>query len=160
MLSAEPGPVAERVLKSAGRSWGQTWAARLEREWAEYFGEPMADGPVARFQAVSARDRRLPVSAGACFRLDFDRFDQGLIVADLQNALPTAPSDALLAGALAGLLGHFAGRELDCAATASEAGQRRFVIALPERLERVADAIPPAGRLGDEVLRELAEVRV
>src|SRR5262245_52267497 len=51
-LEAECGPAAERVLKATGRAWGQSYAERLERELGEFFGEPPAAAPVARFQAV------------------------------------------------------------------------------------------------------------
>src|SRR5688500_11506654 len=51
-LAAECGPAAERVLKAAGRAWGRSYAERLERELRDYFGEPLAAAPVARFQAV------------------------------------------------------------------------------------------------------------
>jgi hypothetical protein len=156
-LAAECGPAAERVLKSAGRDWGRRWAERLERELDEYYGEPLAVGPVARFQAALASAfGRL---GWGVLRLDFSRFNQGLIVAEVQKAPPTAPTETLLSAALAGLIGHFAGRELDCAATPSEDGLQRFVLALPERLERVADALHQR-RAHDEVLKELADVRV
>src|SRR5262245_33567396 len=83
-LTAECGPAAERVLKAAGRAWGQSYAERLERELNEYFGEPLAAAPVARFQAVlcSALGRL----GWGQLTLDFRSFDQGLIVAEVHNA--------------------------------------------------------------------------
>jgi hypothetical protein len=156
-LTAECGSAAERVLKSAGRVWGQRCAERLENELGEYFGEPLAAGPVARFQAaLGSAFGRL---GWGVLRLDFSRYDQGVIVAEVHNAPPAAPADALLAGALAGLFGHFAGLELDCVATPPEGRVHRFVLSLPERLERIGDALFQK-RSHDEVLAELAEVRV
>ena len=123
-----------------------------------HHGEPLATAPVAHFQAaLGSAFARL---GWGLLTLDFRRYDQGLIVAELRNA-PPAPGVALLVGALAGLFEHFAGRALDCALTQDTAGAEplRFVIGLPERLERVADAVQQR-RTHDEVLAELAEVRL
>jgi hypothetical protein len=158
-LAAECGPAAERVLKAAGRTWGRRFAERLSSELDEYLDEPLTAAPVAYFQAtLQSAFARL---GWGLLALDFGRFDQGLIVAEVRNAPPAAPAEPLLTGALAGLFGHFAGRELDCVPTltAAEGGAHRFVIGLPERLGRVGDALHQ-GRTHDEVLAELAEVRV
>src|SRR5207247_2481977 len=50
-LAAECGPAAGRVLKAAGRDWGRRLAERLANELGSYRGEPLAEAPVARFQA-------------------------------------------------------------------------------------------------------------
>src|SRR5262245_40283691 len=75
-LAAECGPAAERVLKAAGRAWGRRYAERLERELGEYFGEPLAAAPVARFQAMlQSAFARL---GWGLLSLDFRHYDQGL----------------------------------------------------------------------------------
>ena len=158
-LAAECGPAAERVLKSAGRTWGRRLAERLDRELADYNGEPLTAAPVAHFQAaLTSAFARL---GWGLLALDFGHYDKGLIVAAVHDAPSAAPAEPLLAGALAGIFGHFAGRDLDCAPTgaAAEDEPRRFVLGLPERLGHVADAVRQ-GRTHDEVLTELAEVRV
>jgi hypothetical protein len=153
-LAAECGPAAERVLKSCGRAWGRRLAERLAHELGEYHNEPLAAAPVARFQA--ALHGAFCVLGWGVLALDFGRYDKGLLVAEVRNAPPAGP---LMAGALAGLFSHFAGRELDAAATPAADGEpRRFVIALPGRLERVADAIH-TGRTHDEIVAELEDVR-
>jgi hypothetical protein len=141
----------ERVLHAAGREYGRRLAERLDRELGDYYGEPLAAAPLARFQAALSGLFR--AFGWGVLTLDFSRYDTGLIVADVRNA---PPADALLAGALAGLFSHFAGRELDCAPLTPAGDVRRFVLALPERLACVADA----AHQGRDVLAELEEVRV
>jgi hypothetical protein len=156
-FAAECASSANRIVKNAGRAWGLRWGERLESELDEYFGEPFAGSPVARFQAALAS--ALARLGWGVLRLDFSRYDQGVIVAEVQKAPTAGPTNTLLAGALAGLFTHFAGLDLDCAPTAAESGLSRFVICLPERLERVSDALQRK-RGHDEVLKELAEIRV
>jgi uncharacterized protein len=156
-LAAECGPAAERVLKNCGRAWGRRLAERLAQELGDYHGEPLAAAPLARFQAALRGAFR--ALGWGVLAIDFSRYDKGLLVAEVRNAPPAAPADALLAGALAGLFSHFAGQELDGAATPAADGVRRFVLGLPQRLERVADAIH-GGRSHEEVVAALEEVRV
>jgi hypothetical protein len=154
-LAALDQTVADaRVLHAAGRTWGRRLAERLERELSDYYGEPLAAAPLARFQAALSGLFR--AFGWGVPTLDFGRYDTGLIVAEVRNA---PPADALLAGAMVGLFSHFAGRELDGAPLASAGDVRRFVLALPERLACVADAVND-GRSADEVLAELEEFRV
>jgi predicted hydrocarbon binding protein len=163
-LDAECGPAAERIMQDAGRAWGRDLAKRWTAELAEYRGEPLAETSVARFQTdLQSAFRQL---GWGVLTLDFSRFDKGLLVAELRHAPQGQPADALLAGTLAGLLSHVAGRDLAAAATPpvggtpGEAGSlRRFVIALPERLEKVSDALHRRRPHG-EILTELDRVRV
>jgi hypothetical protein len=156
-FDAECGPAAERVLQTAGRDWGRGLAERLTAELAEHRGEPLAETTVARFQAdLQSAFRQL---GWGVLTLDFRRYDAGILVAEVRHAPPGGPADALLAGTLAGLLSQVAGRELAAAATPNIGDLKRFVIALPERLERVADALHRR-RPHDEVVSALERVRV
>jgi predicted hydrocarbon binding protein len=156
-LSTECGPAAARVLKAAGRDWGRRLAERLSTELGEYYGAPLADAPVARFQAdLQSAFRRL---GWGVLTLDFTKFEKGLVVAEVRNAPPGETAESVLAGALGGLFSHFTGRELDAVGTPPRADLRRFVIALPERLERVADALDRR-RSHEEVVAVLEEIRV
>jgi predicted hydrocarbon binding protein len=156
-LDAECGPAADRVLQAAGRDWGRGLAERLTAELAEYRGEPLAAKSVAQFQAdLQSAFRQL---GWGVLTLDFSRYDAGILVAEVRHAPAGGPADALLAGTLAGLLSHIAGRELAAAATPTIGDLKRFVIALPERLERVADALHRR-RPHDEIVTALQGVRV
>jgi hypothetical protein len=156
-LNAECGPAAGRVLKATGRDWGRRLAERLSAELAEFRGEPLAEAPVARFQTdLQSVFRRL---GWGLLSIDFGKYDKGLLVAELRHAPPGETTAAVLAGALGGLFSHFTGRDLDAVATPARGDVRRFVIALPQRLERVADALDRR-RSHEEVVAVLEEVRV
>jgi predicted hydrocarbon binding protein len=156
-LTSECGPAGGRVLKAAGRDWGMRLAQRLSTELGEFRGEPLAEAPVARFQAdLQSAFRHL---GWGVLTLDFSKYDKGLLVAEIRYAPAGETADALLAGALGGLFSHFTGRELDAVGTPARGDVRRFVIALPERLDRVADALDRR-RSHEEVIAVLEEVRV
>jgi predicted hydrocarbon binding protein len=156
-LDAECGPGAARILESAGRDWGRKLSERLTAELSEYRGEPLAEATFARFQTdLQSAFRQL---GWGVLSFDFGRYDKGILVAEVRYAPPGGPADALLAGALAGLLSHIAGRELSAAATPAVGELRRFVIVLPERLEQVADALHRR-RSHDEVVNALESIRV
>lgn len=156
-VEAECGAAGIRVLRAAGRDWGKGFAQRLAAELGEYRGEPLAEAPVARFQAdLQSAFRHL---GWGVLTLDFNRYDKGLLVAEVRNSPPGAAAEALLAGALAGLFSQFAGQELDAVATPAGLDVRRYVISLPERLDRVADALHRR-RPHAEVVAELEAIRV
>ncbi len=150
-LEVECGPTAEPVAHAASRDWGRGLAERLSAELTEYRGEPLAAASVAQFQAdLQSAFRQL---GWGILTLDLSRYETGMLVAEIRHA----PADglALLAGALAGLLSHFAGRELAAVTTSRDPAQ--FVIALPERLEKIAEALHGSH---DEIVTALQSVRV
>src|SRR5262249_36345569 len=154
---AAGGRRAARVLKAAGREWGRGFAQRLAAELADFRGEPLTEAPVARFQTdLQSAFRHL---GWGVLALDFSRYDKGLLVAEVRHSPPWAAAEALLAGALAGLFSQFAGQELAAVGTPAGRDLRRYVIALPERLARVADALHRR-RPHAEVVAELEEIRV
>jgi hypothetical protein len=91
--------------------------------------------------------------------LDFGKYDKGLLVAEVRHAPPGETPEAVLAGALSGLFSHFTGVELDAVGTPARGDLRRFVIALPERLARVSDALDRR-RSHEEVVAVLEEIRL
>jgi hypothetical protein len=156
-LDAECGPAAERVLQAAGREWGEQLAERFTNRLAEFRGEPFAGTSVAQFQAdLQAAFRRL---GWGKLTLDFGRYDKGILVAEVRDSPPADPASAMLAGAIGGLLSRIAGVELAAAATPVDGEARRFVVTLPDRLERVADALH-RHRPHDEIVTALESVRV
>jgi predicted hydrocarbon binding protein len=156
-LAAECGPAAVAVLKAAGRDWGVHWAQRLATELGEFHGETLAAASVARFQAdLQSAFRHL---GWGLLTLDFSKYDKGLLIAEVRYAPAGEATDALLAGALSGLFSQFTGRTLDAVGTLPRSDARRFVIALPERLERVAEALDRR-RSHEEIVTVLEEVRI
>jgi predicted hydrocarbon binding protein len=155
-LDAECGPTAERILQAAGKDWGRGLAERFTTELADHRGEPLAATSVARFQAdLQSAFRQL---GWGVLTLDFQRYDVGILVAEVRHAPAGGPADALLAGTLAGLLSQIAGRELAAATTPTTGELKRFVIALPERLEQIADVLHRR-RPHEEVVAALQGVR-
>jgi predicted hydrocarbon binding protein len=156
-LDAECGSAATRVLETAGHEWGRRFTERLTAELAEYRGEPLAETTIARFQVdLQSAFRQL---GWGVLTLDFTRFNKGILVAEVRHAPAGGPADALLAGALGGVISHVAGLELAATATPAAGDLRRFVIALPERLDRLADALHRR-RPHDEIVAALEAIRV
>ncbi len=151
-LSAECGPAANRVLKSAGKTWGRQFAERVERELGDYEGEPLRDRSFGEFAGRLAA--AFSHHGFGTLALDAANAPIGVLVARLANA-PEGPE--LLGGFLAGVFSHFAGQDLDALATES-GPTRTYLLSLPERLAHVADA-PARGQSHAEVLAALAEVR-
>jgi predicted hydrocarbon binding protein len=165
-LIFECGKSADTVMKSAGRKWGKQFAERLDKELGDHYRRPQGDCPLAMFQA----------SLGEAFShhgfgkltIDVSLHDKGLISCVVENPVycglvdsPDQPTDSMLAGILAGLFSHYAGRELDCAQTQCQscgAADSRFVVTLPSRLEDV-ESWRNDGKSHVEIVAALAQTR-
>jgi predicted hydrocarbon binding protein len=156
-IDTEVGPGETRALDAAGHEWGRRFAERLTSELESHRGESLAASSMARFETdLQSAFRQL---GWGVLSLDFNGYDKGVLIAEVRHAPAGGPADMLLAGALAGVLSQVAGRELAAAATSPVGDLRRFVIALPERLEQVRDALHRR-RPHDEVVKLLEGVRV
>jgi hypothetical protein len=149
VLTAECGPVADKLLAATGHTWGQALALRLQRELSEYYGAPLAEWPFARLETCIAS--ALATQGWGRAELDTSRFDQGVFTMTVQQPFTKEP---LLAGVLAGMFSALTGQDLDALATGQANGAATFVLALRERLARVT----VAGH--DAVLAEMASIRV
>jgi predicted hydrocarbon binding protein len=166
-LVFECGKAADAVLKTAGRRWGKNFAARIEKELGGFYGMPVAEFPLALFEASLVMG--FSHHGFGKLRLDVSLYDKGLIVAVVENPIyfglldsAAAPADPLLTGIFAGLFSHFAGRELDCVQTQCQvcgAADSRFVVSLASRLAGVDDWLKE-GKNHTEVLALLAQTRV
>jgi hypothetical protein len=160
-VAAECGPAADRVLADCGRSWGRAFAERFDRDLSAYFGVPLAEWPVARFEAcLSSAMAHLGWGRP---RLDTSRFAQGLLSVEIHYAVTAspdgAPAAALVAGVLGGLFSAFAGQDLVAVFTGRSDGNcDQFVLGLASRVGPLAD-VARHGRSHDEVLDDLAETR-
>lgn len=149
VLAAECGPEADQLLATVGRTWGQAFAMRLQRELSEYYGTPIAEWPFARLEASIAS--ALAAQGWGRAELDTSRFDQGVFTMTVLQPLTKEP---LLAGVLAGMFSALTSQDIDAVATDRANGAATFVLALRERLARVT----AAGH--DAVVAELATIRV
>src|SRR5437899_3381613 len=105
-------PPAERVLPAVGRTWGQAFAARFQRELSEYYGAPLAEWPFARLETcITSALARLGWGRA---ELDTTRFDQGVFTVTMRESLAKEP---LLAGVLGGLFTTLTAQDLDALAT-------------------------------------------
>jgi hypothetical protein len=161
-LEAECGPAAPAVLRSCGRTWGRRVGERLAKELEEFYGMPVAEFTMSLYEACLTE--AFSHDGWGRLTFDFSRHDRGLIVVRAKDAIFAAlaakadrPVDTLLAAVLAGVLSAVSGQPLDCVQTACQAcgaGEGVFVVALADRLAKVADW-PAKGRPHDEVVEAL-----
>jgi uncharacterized protein len=169
-IADETGPAADTVFRSCGRKWGGFVAKRFDAEMTEFLGRPVRDLALAKFQAHLTE--LFSHHGWGKVTLDLSRHDQGLIVVGVSDPIfaailkpdekPTQPVDSLMAGILAGLFTELFGQDLDCYQTKCKAlghGDSVFVVGLTSRLAGVP-AWQEAGKAHDQILRELANVRV
>ncbi len=163
-LVFECGSAADIVMKSAGKRWGRTFAARMSRELEQYYGLPVEELPLAVFQGCLVE--AFNVHGLGKLTVDIDLYTKGLIVCIVENPIYAGmvetsgqPADIMLAGILAGMVSHFSGRELDCFQTQCQglgAPDSRFIITLPERLG-MAEAWRNEGKTHAEIVAALAQ---
>jgi predicted hydrocarbon binding protein len=165
-LETECGPAAALVLKACGRSWGKQYAERFTRELEDHYQAELKQFPLPFFETCLGES--FSHHGWGKVRLHLERYAKGILVVSVQNAIlgslagrSDKPADPLLAGVLAGMFSHFAGRELDCVQTqcvACGAEESRFILTSPTRAAAVADW-PERGRGHDEIVAHLETVR-
>jgi uncharacterized protein len=166
----ETGPAADVVFKSIGKKWGGFIAKRFESEMTAFHGQPLREFPLAKFRAVLTD--MLNHHGWGRVNVDFSKHDQGLVSISVQEPIfasllgqdekPTKPVESLMCGIFAGLFGELFSQDLDCVQTkcrATGADASLFLLALTSRLAGVP-AWQDAGKTHDQILRELANVRV
>lgn len=161
-LETECGPAAAAVLRTCGRTWGRRVGERLAKELEAFYGEPVADFPLSLYEACLTE--AFSHDGWGRLRFDFTRHDRGVIVVRAAGAIfaglsagADKPVDTLLAAVLAGVFAAVSGQPLDCLQTACQAcgaAEGVFVIALADRLAKVADW-PEKGKTHDDVMAEL-----
>lgn len=165
-LTDECGPAAIDVEKSFGRRWGKLVAKRLEKEWAEFYGTPVAEFPLGIFTGCMVES--FGQHGWGKLHLDYSGHVHGLIVAEIEHALMAdmvepsqQPVEAMLAGLLAGMFTHFSGEELDCVQTDCIACgnlSAKFVLGLSARLVDATDW-RQQGMSHEEIVRRLVATR-
>lgn len=163
----ETGPAADTVFKSCGKKWGGFIAKRFDAEMTEFHGRPLRDLSLAKFQASLAD--LFSHHGWGVVTIDLTKHDQGLVLVTVHEPIFAAvsgksdkPVDSLMAGILGGFFATVFEQDLDCVQTRCVAkGDKEsvFVIGLTSRLAGIP-AWQAAGKTHDQIVRELATVRV
>lgn len=165
-LIFECGKSADAVMKSAGRKWGTRFAERLDKELGDHYRRPQGDCPLAMFQA--SMSEAFSHHGLGKLTIDVTLHDKGLLSCAVENPVycglvdaADQPTDSMLAGILAGMFSHYAGRDLDCVQTQCQscgAADSRFVVTLASRLGR-AEELRNEGKSHVEIVAALAQTR-
>lgn len=165
-ITEECGSAAELVFKTCGTKWGRLYARRFEKELSEFYGRPLAEFTMATFMACLVE--LFSHHGWGKLRLDLDRYDKGLLLVELDNAIMAGlvqtaeqPVDTLFAGIFAGFFAELTGQDLDCVQTtcaACGAPTSRFIIGLRTRLESVPGWLQE-GQSHDVIVTALDELR-
>jgi predicted hydrocarbon binding protein len=166
-LTAELGEQARVVIASMGEEWGQRAAARFSDEMEKHYGKPLAQLPLALFEASLAEAFRC--YGWGTIDVEFDGYAQGLVIVEMRDPPlgaivrpAAAPVEALVAAFLEGMFSHFAGVRLGCAQTecrACGADASRFVLTIPERIRAIAGS-NTAGKSHKWVVEELCRAEM
>lgn len=149
-LLDEAGEAWPFIFKRCGQTWGARLARRLDREFQLLQQKALGDLILSDFLQVV----RLYFAGHGwgVLEIQVEQAQQnGVVEASLRESIfaeviPAGEEmvDSMMAGILASLIGHLAGRELDCVQTvcsSSGAPVSRFVITAPERLTEASAKI-------------------
>jgi len=144
-LEDETGAASPIILYSVGRWWGARFVRRQAQEIRAFFDVEMGEMPAALYLLVLRRvwglygwgklDVSLDLSEQGFVRVDIDRSIYSEVVGNLGR-----PSEFLVAGILASMIGEMAGRELECVQVAcTSKGDRRstFLVGIKPRTDIV-----------------------
>ena len=146
-LEDEVGPAAGLVLFQCGQWWGKYFYRRFVEEVSEYYSRPLADMEMVKF--VQCLKQCWRTYGWGILELDFDYYQQGFLVATVQNSAfakagepKNRPNCFAEAGLLSAFFSQLTDQTLHCVQTTCEsmgANRNTFVLGLPERV-KVAEA--------------------
>ncbi|TVR02584.1 MAG: hypothetical protein EA398_07620 [Deltaproteobacteria bacterium] len=159
----ETGRAASLILYGCGRRWGERMIERWRGEWREYYDAKIEDADYTAFEAflvVVFADH-----GWGSLEVDFAMAEEGLLEFRLRNSvfarLITGTEqpvvDHIFTGFFAAIASAFSGETLDAieiASTRSGAPACRFIVALPDRIDRARERALD-GATGDELLATL-----
>ncbi|WAL58651.1 V4R domain-containing protein [Thermocoleostomius sinensis] len=160
-LDKETGQAARLVLFNCGRWWGKSFYTRFCEQLSEYYEMAIAEMPMLEF--LQALQQCWITHGWGKVDLDQTYQHRGFLVINSWNS-PFAkhapqwdyPACYLEAGVLASFFSQLTGRDLHCVQTTCEslgADCNRFILGLPQRLERVETMVPNSDH--DAILRQL-----
>jgi len=144
-LEDETGAAAGVVLYSVGRWWGARFVRRQAQEIRSFFDVEMGEMPASLYLLVLRRvwapygwgrlDVSFELSEQGFVRVDIDRSIYSEVVGNIGR-----PSEHLVAGILASVIGELSGRDLECVQVACKSkGDRRcsFLVGIKSRADVV-----------------------
>jgi len=162
-LQEEAGVASGVILYQCGKWWGARFIKRHAQEVRHFYQVEIGDLPLHFYMQVLRRVWAL--YGWGALDINFDLRDAGFVEATVQNAMYSdvvgavgGPSDFLVAGALAAIVGEASGRDLDCVEVACRSrGDQRcdFLIALRSRVD-VVEAWVKQGRTRAEIVAAIA----
>lgn len=141
----ECGKASDRVFKKCGIRWGNSFAARFDREISDHYGVPTRELSAGIVQ--TCLDEAFRQHGWGSITVDLSDYDHGLVTIVIRDSVMPAvvgssdkPSDALMSGFLQAIFTHYAGTDLechqtDCPSRGSDAS--RFLLGHPDRLKPV-----------------------
>lgn len=168
-LNEEAGPAWRVILKSSGKSWGQTYYRLFARQVKRMTQTQLARMPVHSFlQHICAL-----FSCNGWGVTEFDLSDSygaGIVRVRLHNSMMVDALDQLdekvdflIAGMLAGFFSEIAGSDLDCVEVSSPrsgVGHSEFLIAAQGRLDDVDDWLEEGCTEVDELVQRIGNIHV
>jgi predicted hydrocarbon binding protein len=148
-IAFETGAALPIIAYTCGRRWGARMVRRWDAQWREHYQERMEQTEFDMFQAWLIQSFRF--QGWGELSWDFSMEQQGVLHFEVRNCVLSRlladleePMVAdIFAGVFAALSSWVVGRELECAQIACEksgAPACRFVVATPERIEKVRNA--------------------
>ena len=144
-LEDETGAASSVVLYTVGKWWGARFVRRQAQEVRAFFDVEMGEMPASIFMLVMRRVWSL--FGWGSLDVSFDLSEQGFVRVDIDRSIYSEtvgnigrPSEFLVAGILASIVGEMAGRELDCVQIACRSkGDRRctFLVGMKQRTEAI-----------------------
>lgn len=148
-IAFETGRALPVITYTCGRRWGARMVRRWEEGWRQAYQERME---AAEFHVVAAwLDEAFRFHGWGELEIDFSLEHEGVVQFYVRNCvLSRLLADIeepmvcdIFAGLFASLCTWIVGRDLECSQVACEksgASRCHFVVATPERIERVRDA--------------------
>ncbi|MGB7416077.1 MAG: V4R domain-containing protein [Thermosynechococcaceae cyanobacterium] len=169
-LEDEVGSAAGLVMFQCGRWWGKYFYRRFAEEVSTHYGKPLADMEMVEF--LQCVKQCWKTYGWGVLNLDFAAYDQGFIVATVQNSAfaqarqkqgaSEQPTCFTEAGLLSAFFSQLTGQDLHCVQTACEsmgAPHNAFVLGLAERL-KVAEACLEEKQDHDTIMMRLGVSQV
>jgi hypothetical protein len=163
-LEEETGAASGIVLYQCGKWWGRQWFKHHAAEVRQFYGRDPGELPLAFFLQVLRRIWAL--HGWGTLEVSFDLRERGFIDVTLGNAIYSdivgpigRPSDHLVAGVLASIIGALSGRDLEGVEISCRSkGDNRcsFLVGLRGRVDVVAEWVKQ-GRTRAQILDALGK---
>ncbi|MEM1416480.1 MAG: V4R domain-containing protein [Myxococcota bacterium] len=162
-LEDETGQAAPVILYTVGKFWGRQFAKNHAQEIRSFYKKDAEELPTAFYLHVLRRAWGL--YGWGHLDLSFEHQEHGFIEAIVDGALYSdavgnvgRTTDHLVAGALASITSHIAGRDLECVEVACKSqgdAQCRFLVGMSQRVDTVSQWVQQK-RSASEILASVS----